>query len=222
MRSFRVFAYLAAALLSVTICACGGESKSDSTSAAQANDSRDGATLYRPAIHGTVEQHDGDQHVDGDTENEGIIPLIAHGTYDRDDIPTLYFGHDASPADRRAVVGLVRSYYTAVAADNGTRVCSLTSPLISESLVEKSDQSQGTPSPQAETCATAMSRLLKSQRHGRQSPDGEMHHKVIEVRVNGRKGLALMGRASRVEASLMVLREEGAWKVDTLSAMGIT
>jgi hypothetical protein len=124
------------------------------------------------------------------------------------------YGHEASPADKQAITALVKRYYTAAAADDGATACSLIYSPLSESVAEDYGQAPGPAYLNGKTCAVVMAKLFR--RLPGQSPSVLAATEVTGVRVNGRKGYALLHSAAIPEGDIPVTRELGTWRVGTL------
>lgn len=124
------------------------------------------------------------------------------------------FGHEASPADRRAIALLVKRYYAAAAADDGATACSLIYSPLSESVAEDYGQAPAPASLAGTTCEEVMGKLFR-QVPGQPSAVLAATE-VTGVRVKGRKGFALLRSKAIPEGDIAVERELGVWKVGGL------
>jgi hypothetical protein len=191
---------LAIGLLSLSATACGGSSKARS-SASQVSSNAPTTTASGTAPNGL--------HVKDSNDSD-------NDPYSNDDNVVLYFGHAASAADRRAVTVLVKRYYAAAAADDGARACPLIYGIIAETIPEEFARA---PQLRGKTCAAVMSKVFK-QRHQQVAADIPIL-KVTGVRVEGKRGIALMYLGTIPELSVFVHREGGAWKMESLFESGL-
>src|SRR5215469_16904431 len=110
---------LSAVLLGFGVLACGSTTRQGQpvahTSSATGTD---GARGQSPSGRAPGP---GESAVDGDNDNDNPV----HSRYDGDDNAILSFGHTPSVAEERLIVTLIKRYYAAVAANDGTRGCSL-------------------------------------------------------------------------------------------------
>jgi hypothetical protein len=79
------------------------------------------------------------------------------GDHNDDDAKVLAYGHAAGAPERRVATALVKSYFGAAAAEDGSRACRLLAPLLSETVVETDGH---TPALRGRTCAAVMSKLF--------------------------------------------------------------
>lgn len=124
------------------------------------------------------------------------------------------YGHEASPADKQAITALVKRYYAAAAADDGATACSLIHSTLSESVAEDYGQAPGPANLRGKTCEVVMSKLFR-QLPGQPGPVLAATE-VTGVRVEGRKGYALLHSTAIPEGDIAVEREVGTWRVGTL------
>lgn len=208
--------YTVTIAISICISACGETKKTQRVHSAR-SDAPDRRSLVPTNPAGkSVSSRLHYQDVDGDRESERIVKVIGDGHYDSDETGIIYFGQNASNADRRAVISVVRRYHAAAAADNGAKACDVIYTLLTEAIPEDYGQPPGPPSLRGKTCAVVLTKLFK-QPHGRHI-DVTVGRHVIGVRVKGNRGLALMSSGTRVESSLPVRRERGVWKVSAINA----
>lgn len=199
---------LVIALLGVS--ACGGADKGAGSAAKVSNaaaTSGTSATTSTPAtttFKATPAQHPHKNDRDGDSDNNN------------DDYA---YGHPASAADKRAVTALVKRYYTAAAAGNGARACSLIYSLFAEDIPEVYGEPPGPPALRGSTCATVMSKLFRQNHHQLMVDLAEL--KVTDVRVKRRHALALLGFKTTPPRDIRVHRERGAWKIDEVLDSGV-
>jgi hypothetical protein len=210
-----LFTPLAIALLGLSSlggAACGGADK-DVGSASRAASSTAPASV--PAVTAssvTSIQRSMTRDRDNDYDNK------SKSRYDRDDNVVLHYGHVASAADKRVIAALVERYYAAAAAGDGAKACPLIFSLLAESVPEDYGQPPGPPSLRGKTCAVVMSKLFK-QRHQELAVDAATFE-VTGVRVDGKRGLALLSFGSVRDRNIPVHREFGVWKIGDLVDSG--
>lgn len=135
-------------------------------------------------------------------------------TFDADDGPIRFYGHEASGAERQAISALVRRYYAAAARQDGSQACRVMHSLTAETVAEDYGQ---TPALRGKTCAVVMSKLFK-QRHRELILDS-VTLEAIAVRVEGGTALVLLRFAKASEPDHIKLRREGrTWRTWDLLA----
>jgi hypothetical protein len=188
--------------------ACGGSTSTlpaRSASDAVAGGGERTATSSPPPVRGYLHGDD-----DGDLDTLSYF----------DDWHVRGYGHAASTSDRRAVEALVKRYYATAAAGDGATACSLmTSRLarssdLGEVVEETYPFAPNVPPLDGKSCVAIMS-LLFGEDHRRLAADSATVQ-VIRVRVNGVRGLALLGFRTTPERQIGVEREHGFWRVDTV------
>lgn len=153
------------------------------------------------AVHASSTQASSTQaaDVDGDSDNND------------DDYG---YGIAADPADRLAVIALVRRYYAAAAADNGTEGCSLIYSLMAEEIPELYGEASGPPALRGGTCAIVMSKLFGLHRGLLITDDESLM--IRSVRVKRNRALAILSFRGQPQRDILVHREFGSWKIDEL------
>jgi hypothetical protein len=149
---------------------------------------------------------------DGDEDSDDQRPPVMVGA-DEQPLLTTY-GGNASPADARAITALVKNYYTASAAGDAARACSLLYASLAGGLAAQ--QSQAVPGARA-TCTEPMSALLGQQR-ARLAAEDASTMAVTAVHVKGDLGLAVLGFRRTPASQIVVEREGRTWKIDALVA----
>lgn len=197
-------------VLGLALTGCGHTGKTESPSAhASATSVKPQSATATAGVPSTTST-EANLKIDSDEDNDN--PTSAH--YDADDNVVLSYGQAASEADRRAIADVVRRYYMAAVAGDGAKGCSLVYSLLVETAPE--DLSQ-TPR-EGETCSQAMSKFFK--RDHTQFKADTTRIKLTRARVHGDSGLALVRLGTR-ERRVLVHREGGVWKVNTLLDMGV-
>jgi hypothetical protein len=154
--------------------------------------------------------HDmGSQDTDGDTDTQRLTGRYASGFYDYDDGYFLSRGHEAGPAERRAIAALVTRYYKAAREGDGQLACSLLYRSIAESLSEDYGGPSGPSYLRGDkTCAEVLEGVFKHAAAKVLAPI-EIH----EVRLEGARGVAFLASKTMPTSSIAVSREEGPWKL---------
>lgn len=179
-------AILVALTLGLTALACGSSKDATTTTGGSAS-----VTAYFP--HDKLDR-------DNDTDHND------------DDARYLNYGHAANPAELREALALVRHYYAAAVAENGSEACILLAPIIAETVVEKYGTS---PAVTGNTCAIVMSKLFAN-RHAMLATENATL-RIPEIRVQGKKGLAILEFPTIPEVRKLTLRRvNGAWRVQDL------
>jgi hypothetical protein len=209
MKMRPLFVLLTIRLLGVGFAACGGTGKSSRFVSQDASTAvATGGALAAPASHvpATGDHLEGD----GDGDDGG------HPHNDYDDHRIRDYGHAASTAEVRAVTTLVKRYYTAAAADDGTVACSLIysrftkNPGFTDAIPSAYVPVPGSAVLRGKSCAQVAS-LLFGLDH--QQLAEEVTVQMTSLRIDGIHGLALLGFKSTPERWIPVDRESNAWKI---------
>jgi hypothetical protein len=197
---------LAMALLSLGMLACGGTGKVSGTTTLSSS-ANAGATSPRSktasssAAPGSYWKNDADKDSD-DYAHSGTLP-------DDDDdskLVALYPGKP-SQASQREIAAIVKSYYAAAAADDGTKACELLDSSLAAGLSENAGS--------AASCVTPIDRLFAQERQ--QLSEDEVSTMVLTgIHMNGELALALLGFRKAPERELQLEREGRAWKIGAL------
>jgi hypothetical protein len=203
----------ASTLLCGGVAGCGGANKAmPSASRATPNNAVIGGESTTTTSNATsspsTKTPSGDGHKDS---NDGD-----NDPGSNDDNTILDYGHAASGAEKQAITTLVTRYYLAAASDDGAMVCSLIYGIIVETIPENYGQPSGLG---GKSCAVVMSNVFL-QRHQQVSADADAL-KVTRVRIDGKKGLALLYLGMMPESHIYLHREGGVWKVESLFAAGM-
>jgi hypothetical protein len=212
----QLLALLATALLGVSAAACDSAGKGAgavSTPPPSSNNTgtAGGAAATVPVRIAQSGSYPKDSDKDGDDKR--------HPANAENDDRTLFaaYAGRASPADRRAVTILVNRYYTAAAAGDAAKACSLLSSSLAAGLATSQGHSgQG----DHNTCAGPMSLLIRQQ-HQRLIADDVTTMVVTSVYMKGDQGLAVLSFKAMPEATIAVEREGHAWKVGALLDSGL-
>jgi hypothetical protein len=196
-------------LCGVVVNACGGVSKGTGASSGLSSNAAALSRTRTTPSGSTSSESRLKRDRDNDYDSSG------NSNYDKDDSVTLDYGHEASAADMQAVTALVERYYAAAAADDGAQGCSLMYSILAEAIPEDYGQPPaGPPSLRGKTCAVVMSKLF-NQRHQQLAADSATL-KVIDARVEGNRGFALLSFKAMPARSIVIHRERDAWKIYAL------
>jgi hypothetical protein len=143
-----------------------------------------------------------------DTDRDHDNRAASH--YDSDEHSYVVFGHPANAGDRMAIENMLRSYYDAAAADNGTRACLLIDSLEAESIADRSSTRSGST---LKACAAVATETFAQ--HRRELVAKRERLSFLALRVEGEIGLALLGFGPGSEGYLL-LHREGVWKTAEL------
>lgn len=177
---------LATLLLAFGALGCGGSGKTHNSSSTAASSSK--------VVPPNFTTHNNDRDNDGDNND--------------DDEGVLRYGSAASPRERRLSTTLVTAYFKLAAAENGAKACSLLAPFIVESVAE---DYASTPL-RGKDCAAVMRRLFHE--HHALLATKNTTLKVIEVRVEGDKALAILDFPTIPEVRQITERRVGnGWKL---------
>jgi len=140
--------------------------------------------------------------------------------YSVDDYVYLDYGEAASAPVKREVTKLVKRYYAAAAADDGTKACSLIVEHLAEVVPGSYGHAPGPPYLNSQTCAL-IARVFK--RLHRELATEAATLQVTRVRVNGERGLVILHFATISEPRQLAIRREGhTWKIWQLLDTGMT
>lgn len=124
-------------------------------------------------------------------------------------------GRPASEPDRRSIVALLRRYYAAALAGNGTRGCSLLYSPLAESVPSTYGSGPaGLPYAHGSTCEAVMRRLFEHF-HVRLAAETPKLA-VRRVLLDEHHGVAVVAFGALPERQIPVIREGRAWRVAAL------
>lgn len=205
-----LLALLAAILLCAGAGGCG--SKSGRISTKTYPDANVAATSRTPSTPSTTADHIGGYlKSDGDADEDDKRKHIAPAESD-DTLFLETYGKKVDRTDQRTVTALVKRYYAAAAAADGTATCSMLDSSLIAGLAQ--GQSQTAPGASA-SCAVIATSLLK-QRHTRLAADDAGSMIVIQVRARGNLGLAVVGFKTTPISEILLKHEQGTWKIGAL------
>jgi hypothetical protein len=208
MRS--LLASLSFVLLCVVTTACGEASRGRG-SMSQASSSSDAPGDVLPSIAPGTTSAGGYSRHDGDKDNDDE----PHGNSDIGNDATALlatYSDDLDATEKQRVIALVKRYYAAAAAGDGAKACSLLQSSLAVGLAEAHGQStrEG-----AKTCASALSALFEQQ-HKQLAADEVTTMGVTDVRRKGSLGLVILGFKRMPEGEILIEREGGDWKINSL------
>lgn len=163
-------------------------------------------------------------YVDGYMAYDEDAPTDDEGKTD-DDIGVKTYGRAATTAEQQAITVVVRHYYAAASAGNGAAACALIYPeLVKGANLEQSLPEEYRPAPgstvlRGKGCPQVESVLFEVNHQQFVAQSATLH--VTAARVNGVRGLALLGFRSSGEHEIALKREGGAWKIDALLPMSL-
>lgn len=148
---------------------------------------------------------------DNDSDYDNDLKREYTGYHDSDDGSVVDYGHVANPADLLAITKLVNRYYAVIATGNGAVACSMMYSIFAEAVVEDYGQPPGPAYSRGKTCAGVMNKIL-AHFHAMLVP----HRRVTGVRVDGRRGRALVGSREAPAWYIYVKKERGTWRIISL------
>lgn len=193
---------LAAGLLALSVAACGGSALGPGTTVERRDIPLHPGVAFKPEAPARR------LHADADHDNDPGKPDIdAPG--DQLNFP----GRPAKGAERATIATLVRRFYAAALAENGTRACSLLySPLV-EAAVEDYTPPAG---PEylrgARDCEQVTAGIFRYYHAALAAEVPRL--RVLQVLVKGRAGIVLLGFGGLPERKLPVIREGHTWRID--------
>jgi len=197
-----VFPYIAATICLATM-GCGSSRKgSDTTS----SDAQTTATVAR------VAEAPVDATADADKDNDvGTRPPKE----DTNNNEALDFGHAASNADKQAITALVKHYYKAAQAEDGTTACSLIYSILAEAVPEDYGQSPPGPAYSVGKTCPAVTTLQFKHFHRQLALEVPLLQ-VTRVRLQEHHGWAILAFGTLPEREISVTREGHVWKMAQL------
>jgi hypothetical protein len=219
----RLLALCATVLLSVGTCACGQTGKKSSTSASTAiAESRSTGEEFAP--EGTKLDIDGDTdsaHPDEDEhpkrrDRDNDSDSTGKDRYDSDDRSVLDFGHAANAADSRQITALIRRYYAAAAAEDGTKACSMIYSTYAEAIPE--DYGTSPPGPayaRGTTCPAVLTLVFKHFHNEIMARLPKLE--VSRIRIREHQGVAVLSFPGMSEREIRLSREGRTWKAIALT-----
>jgi hypothetical protein len=180
-----------------------------------------GAILTSAIPRGQKVRGDGDADNPGDLDGNGDIdPEDGDSDYpvrssylfpDTDDEVTLD-GRSPDASERGAIAAVVRAYYAAAAAENGTLGCSLLTSSLAASAVEDYGSTGASAALRgAKTCAALLSALF---RNSHQELAGPVE--IFAVRASGAEAHVVLTSRTLRASSIELARQAGHWRVQEL------
>jgi hypothetical protein len=203
-----LLALLAVVPLSLGVAACGGSGRGTSSvsqTSANAPVSSTATTTVasNTANRGPAGENDNDDHRRLPTPSDDYNNAVVE-----------HYGHAASAADTRSITTLLRRYYAIARAGDGAQACTMIDPGLAKAAPVDYGQFGPGYLRGSKTCAAVMSRLFK---HEHRLISAEIPHlKFMSVRLEGSRGLILLGFGSLPERQITVVREGGVWKLAVL------
>ena len=193
-------------VLAVSLCACGGAG-STVTKTVKGPDPDDEESRTVPVLSPAPVESKADADKDNDI-----------GTPDDDKSNNLAFnfGHAASPSEQRAITTLVKRYYAAALADNGTRGCALLYSTLADAAPQDDSHEPGNPAYMqgANTCAEVLAKLFN---HYHPQLAAELSKlRVTRVRLEEHHGFAFLSFGRMPERRTSVQREGHVWKLSQI------
>lgn len=205
-------ALLGAVLLALGLVACGegGKSSTATTSASQAAGaaSSSAPTSTAPTKTSSSAASSARSANGQATQSAGASSTARRYPHGDNSIQT--FGHRGGEAERQTVDSIVKRYYAAVAAGDGSTACSLMARGLANSIAKGLGRS---PALRGKGCGGILSLLFK-RRSGSATVDTSVQ--VTQLRVNGNRAFALLRSKTMPQGEITVYREGGAWKIGAL------
>jgi hypothetical protein len=204
---------LVVALLALCVNACGSAQKNASLA------TRTSTTPLLNGLKGDEDDDDTGQTIrsgttldkDSDSDNDNVEEKGATGFYDGDDSSVIDFGQPASPADRQVVTALVRRYYAAAVAENGSGMCELLYKYLAEVVLPEDYGTHEGPT-FAHGLTTCRAILTASSKHLHSTYLAGV--KVVQVRVKGDEAMIILGSPVAPASYTSAKLEDGVWKLD--------
>jgi len=193
--------YIVATILALALAltACGGAS-SDPAPASRAGGSEEAVAANGVRGPGGYLKTDGDPDADDRSTKPSNDDELEMGRAARS---------GASAADRAAVTAVVKRYYTAAAAGDGAAGCTMLFASLAAAIAAEA------PGAYKGSCAAALSRqFAREHQHLAGEQVGSMI--VTGVHVSGAVGYATLGFQHAIEAEVILQREAGGWKLNSL------
>lgn len=190
--------------LALSLISCG-ETKSDPPGASvRTTNGTSSNAVLDPAKHVISPSGFVKDDADDDRDDRSILPSKED---EQEMTPATRYG--ASPADRRAITAIVKTYLTDAAAADGKEGCSLLASAIAKGAGEEA-AARG-----RKGCPDQLAYLYKQQ-HVHMAVEEVSSVVVTGVHVLGDAGFATLGFRKATESELLLRREQGHWKIDAL------
>jgi len=162
------------------------------------------ASTSAQALRLAAREYDGD----GDNDSLGM------GQLDHDGDATPTYGPIATTPERQAIVALLQRFYSAGAAGDAAKVCSLFYPLAVEGLVEEHDRGKGPASLRGSSCTQIVAKLLRRDRRKLTAKRKALTVPIIEVHAKRAWAVVYFGLAD--EEVVMLHRDRHTWSITSL------
>lgn len=221
-----LFTWLGVAWVGLCLTACGGQSV-DPTSASRAKSTEGHSSANSSAFpvprkafgdydkddYGVGDDADNDDsHTPKDRDNDSDNPTGSY--FDGDDRHVLDYGRAANATERQAITGLVKHYYAAAAAADGTTACKILVASLANSVAEDLGQPPGPGYLRGDSCQAVMSKVFELNHAQLSAYAAKLD--IATVRIEHDSGLVVMDFKDLPGRSLLVRREQGAWKIGEL------
>lgn len=218
--------WLGVAWVGLCLTACGGQSV-DPTSASRAKSTEGHSSASSSAFpvprkafgdydkddYGAGDDADNDDsHTPKDRDNDSDNPTGSY--FDGDDRHVLDYGRAVSIPERRAIAGLVKRYYAAAAAGDGTAACKMLVASLANSVAEDLGRPPGPDYLRGDSCDAVMSKVFELNHAQLSAYNAEFD--VAAVRSEHDSGVVVMDFKGLPGRSLLIRREQGAWKIGEL------
>jgi hypothetical protein len=200
---------LAMCLVGISISACGN---TDGGTGSTSRESSDATSTVTPAKSQALTPAGAYLKVDGDSDSDDEKHTGRRPDDDDDRDLLAPYPNTPGQAERRAITTLVKSYYIAAAAQDGTKACVLLDASLATGLGEGADQPGQS---KDNRCVASMSHLFKEE-HQRLAADEVATMSVTSVHVKDGLGLALLGFRKMPEGEMFIEREGHTWKIGAL------
>lgn len=116
----------------------------------------------------------------------------------------------ATAAERREVTAMVKRYFAAAAAGDAPTACSMLMSSLAAAVAAQSTSKSGGPS-----CAASLA-LLLSRQHEHLAGEQVASMIVTGVHVSGATAYATLGFRNAIESEVVLQRQGGSWKMNSL------
>lgn len=205
-------------LLCLGVAACGNVRRDTS--------SKPDAASVAPIQNAITGDYDNDDYNNvphtGDADNDDSKPTDRDNDsdnstgsyYDSDDSGVRDFGHAADASDKQVITTLVERYYHVAAAEDGAAGCSMIMKSLERSLPEDLGRSPGPTYLRGKTCSAVMSKVFKQDHQQLAAYAAGLE--ITGVRIDGNRGIAVLGFKALPGRQMRLAREGHAWKLEGL------
>ncbi len=154
-------------------------------------------------------------HSDGDRDEDEQVP--DRELREKSDLlAPAELGRPAGRHDRLEISSLVKRYYAAATTGDGRSACSMLDPSIATGLAGGASDSTA-----QDGCITTTQRLFREQRP-QLVRDRVETMSVVDVRMQGRRAVALVGFEAAPVGEIELRHERSGWKMNVLLDSGLT